>query len=1170
MHCPKCQNRNPPNAKFCNECGTAFNPESQPSSATPFREAERKRITALFSDLSGYTAMSEKLDPEEVKEITSHIFDETKEIIKKYEGSIEMFAGDGILALFGVPIAHEDDPLRAIRAAREIHDFVESLNPLYETKVGRALSMHSGINTGLAVTADMDPEKGTHGVTGDAINLASRLSDLAGSGYILIGTETYRACQGQFSFEALNPVKVKGKSHSIPIYKLLSGNTPPSTVSHGRQVFSEMVGRDREIDKLELQVMKAINGEGSVVNISGEAGIGKSRLIAELKKREVMRRVTFLEGRAISIGRNLSFHPIINLFKHWANIVESDSEARSIAKLKQAIRTVHSEGTDEILPFVGTLMGMKLWGRYAERVEGIEGEALEKLILKNLRDLMIKGSELQTMVIVMEDLHWADDSSLGLLQNLYGLTEKHRLLFINVFRPGYLGESGTNVTSGAHELIDIQSLGKQDSEALINNMLEIRGLPFSIKEQILDRAGGNPFFIEEVVHSLIDDGMVVRGSHGFEVTKKIDQVVIPPTINDVLMARIDRLEEETRELVKVASVIGRSFFDRILKDVADSIDKVDDRLSYLKDVQLIRERKRLQELEYLFSHALTQEAAYESTLLQQRKVLHLKVAQSIEKVFQERLHEFYGMLAHHYGLAEDADKTEEYMTKAGEEALKSSASSEALNYLQEALKLYLAKYGHDADPEKLANLEKNIAIAYHNKARWAEAVEYFDKVLIRWGTQIPKSDSRGIASGLWGFLVLLKVVFVRLPSSKQVPTKKDIQKLEVKLMAGEALVYFDPPRMLLAGLDGFRHMTKFDISRFPKTANYWSGLSTALTFSGVVPLPICNRLLEIAKRYVDQRDISGRLRVMLGSTMINAAQGEWGKINVFDEDFLNSSLGIGEFFIVSTQLRRDGLVKTEQGEFTPVQKAIDRLDTIGENYDQFWTILIGLELKVNFLLMKRFAREALSVAEKGVLYAQERGNEIFEMLLLGFKAEAYQFLGDLEDARDSIFQAAQLHKKQHMVSPFYLAPFLSSQLFVNTQQLKQAMQLENDQDVVQLSKRARVSGKMALKNAPKCAQYRTKTLRLVGDYYWLMDKQEKALKWWDKAIHECERLGARPDLSRTYFEVGKRLLDPENKHTKLNGVDANSYLEKAETLFDEMGLVQDMDDLKKLRHLSES
>jgi hypothetical protein len=356
-----------------------------------------------------------------------------------------------------------------------------------------------------------------------------------------------------------------------------------------------------------------------------------------------------------------------------------------------------------------------------------------------------------------------------------------------------------------------------------------------------------------------------------------------------------------------------------------------------------------------------------------------------------------------------------------------------------------------------------------------------------------------------------------------------------------------------------------NISRIPKISCYWSTLSGGFALSGLVPFPVYNRLHEIAKRYVGQTDIRDRLSAKVASTFISAPKGEWENVKYLDEDFLNSSLGIGEFFHVSTQLRRYGLVKTEQGEFALAEKAIERLDTIGETYDQFWAILLGLELKANFLLMKRFAREALSVAEKGYLYAQERENESFEMVLLGFKAEVQQLFGDLEGARDTISQASQLHKKQFLVSPFYLAPYLASRLFIDTQQLQQAIRLEDNQGIAQLSTRAQKTGKMALKNARKHAQYRTKTFKLMGDYYWLIDKQSKALKWWGKTIKEGERLGARPDLSRTYFEVGKRLRDPENKHTKLNGIDADGYLEKARKLFEEMGLDRDLDDLEKIK-----
>jgi len=408
MKCPNCQTELPETANFCFTCAKGLNVGEQPPRPSSIPETERKRVTALFSDLTGYTAMTERLDPEEVKEITGRIFNGVKAVVSKYEGFIEKFVGDGVLALFGVPRAHEDDPVRAIWAALEIHGLVEALSPRYENKIGRALSMHSGINTGLAITADVDEEKGTHGVTGEAINVAARLSDLAETRDILVGSDTYRASQTHFTFQTLKPVKIKGKSEPIPIYKVLFEKAATARVSQEMRVSSEMVGRDQELAKLELHVLKAVNGQGSVVNVFGEPGVGKSRLLAELRQRDVISRVSFLEGRSISIGKNLSFYPVIDLYKQWARIKEDDTQTEASNKLETSIRRVCEDEADEVFPFVATMMGMKLSGKHSQRIEGIEGEALEKLILKNVRELLIRSTELIPIVIVMEDLHWAD------------------------------------------------------------------------------------------------------------------------------------------------------------------------------------------------------------------------------------------------------------------------------------------------------------------------------------------------------------------------------------------------------------------------------------------------------------------------------------------------------------------------------------------------------------------------------------------------------------------------------------------------------------------------------------------------------------------------------------------------------------------------------------------
>jgi len=1110
--------------------------------------------------------MTEELDPEQVKEITGRIFTGVKQIVAKYEGFIERVMGDGILAFFGVPRAHEDDPIRAIHAAREIHELVKSMSPQYEEKLGAPLAMHSGINTGLVVTADVDPDKGTHGVAGDAVNVASRLSGLASPGEILVGHDTHVRAEGFFTFEDLGLRKVKGHTEPVHIFKVLNVRRDRGAVRFDRQVSSEMIGRDKELDKLEFQVMKAINGEGSVVNVIGEAGIGKSRLIAELKKSHIMKRVTLLEGRAISIGKNLSFHPIIDLLKQWAEIGEGDPETVAFDKLERAIRAVHPEEANEILPFVATLMGMKLMGKHAERVKGIEGEALEKLIFKNVRELMIKGAELRPTVVVTEDLHWADTSSIELLDALYRLVEKRQIAFINVFRPGYFDSSDGKVATIEQRLpahyveIALQPLDKTNSETLIDNMLAIKGLPYTVKRQIVDRAGGNPFFIEEVVRSLIDEGAVAKRDDGFEVTEKIEKVVIPPTINDVLMARIDRLDERTRELVKIASVIGRSFFDRIIKDVADSIEDVDDRLAYLKDVQLIRDRMRMQELEYLFKHALAQEAAYESTLLQQRKALHLKVAQSIEKIFHERLHEFYGMLAYHYGKGEDLAKAEEYMTKAGEEALRSSGSSEALHYYQEGLRLYLLKYGATADPEKVAKFEKNIGIALCNKAQWTKALEYLEKVLQRWGVSVPKTNLAGAIQLVCDLVVVLKTLYLPSCTAKAVPSERENEIFELMYKVEMALWHTDVIRWIFSDTAGLRRSTRHDIAKMPNGPEWWAGAAGGFSAGGI-SFNLADRCLEYSRQMGISRD---NVPYAMFNTAKQFCQGSWNEIEKMDQHLIDQGLRDGDLWHVSVYMLAYGLTKAEQGDFEQLTDVIERFFLTGERHDYALAILCALLLRADYFVRKRQLHEALAKSKEGMSYFGEQGSENEEMWILGLRGEAQLLLGDIVGSKETIIQACVIDERQKRVAPMYAACYLVARFMADIQAVQEirAKTSSNDPNI---RRNAYRSGKAALRNARKYAPYRTKIFRLMGLYYWLIGKQRKALKWWGKSIKEGERLGARPDLSRTYFEVGKRLLEPQSKYEQLNGIDAKGYLDKAEKLFREMGLEHDLDELERVR-----
>ena len=343
FECPSCKTKIPLGKKFCGECGYNLKHAKEVSehksgtdtlsgrpttkiSASDVHsiEGERKHVTVLFSDLIGYTTMSERLDPEEVREITTHIVDEISKIISKYEGFIEKYAGDAVMALFGADASHEDDPVRAIKAAREIHNLVDSLSPQYEERIKQPLSMHTGINTGLVVTGEIDLEKGTHGVAGDTVNVAARLSALGNAGEILVGRDTYYQSEGYFDFKALEPTAIKGKFTPIRVYKVLAPKEQPIKIHRLHGLKADLIGRTVEMNQLSDAVHKLKEGTGSVFSICGTAGTGKSRLVHEFKVSLNLKKIQWLEGHAYPHNQNIPYAPLINLLSRSLQIKEGD------------------------------------------------------------------------------------------------------------------------------------------------------------------------------------------------------------------------------------------------------------------------------------------------------------------------------------------------------------------------------------------------------------------------------------------------------------------------------------------------------------------------------------------------------------------------------------------------------------------------------------------------------------------------------------------------------------------------------------------------------------------------------------------------------------------------------------------------------------------------------
>ncbi|MEE9612114.1 MAG: adenylate/guanylate cyclase domain-containing protein [Desulfatiglandales bacterium] len=707
MKCPKCQFDNKKEAKFCKKCGTkleltcpscghSYEEDSlfceqcgqrldevvEAEKAMLETEGERKYVTALFSDLSGYTAMSEKLDPEEVKEIMSRIFGEITQVVTKYEGFIEKFMGDAVMVLFGVPKAHEDDPIRAIKVAREIHELVDTFSPVVEKRIGQPISMHTGINTGLVVTGEVDMEKGTHGVTGDTINLASRLSSLAKAGEILIGPDSYRQAEGHFVFESLEPTKVKGKAKPITPYRVVGETKVRTRLEAAEQRgFTHYTGRKQELVTLHACLEKAMAGQGQFVTVVGEAGIGKSRLLFEFRHSLDRERITVLEGRCRSYGIDTPYLPMVNALRRGLDLKEEDSPARLSEKAVANIRSI-DPALEQYLPHYLDLLSIPS-DEYT-MPKSLKGEDLRRALQKALVAILTLNTRPKPMVVIFEDWHWADEASDLALKHLVNLIASYALMLVVLCRPEYKARWGS---LEIHTPLILKPLGHPNTEDIVKSMFRVDGLPEGMGDMIHERTGGNPFFTEEVCNSLLENEVVLVKNRQVSLTQSLKNLHLPDTVYAVISTRFDRLEGEAQETLRLASAIGREFAQRILERITPTPEELSKPLEDLKTLDLIQQIRVLPEAEYIFKHVLTQVVIYKTLLFKRRKELHGLVGQAIEELYADRLEEHYEALAYHYQNSTYLEKAIHYLDLAGDKAARFFSLEEARRQYRAAIEL---------------------------------------------------------------------------------------------------------------------------------------------------------------------------------------------------------------------------------------------------------------------------------------------------------------------------------------------------------------------------------------------------------------------------------------------------------------------------------------------------
>jgi len=544
---------------------------------------ERKQVTVMFADISGFTAMSEKLDPEEVRSLINACFERLGQAIDRYDGHIDKFIGDEIMALFGAPVAHENDPERALRAALDMMQTLKAFNHEHAAQIPKPLALHFGINTGLVIAGGIGTSyRQDYSVMGDTVNLAARLEDLSEAGEILVGEDTYRLTAPLFEFETLKPVKVKGKAQPVRVYRLLKAKAQSGGQIRGIEgLYSPMVGRTTEFSTLTDIMQRFYQGQGGVVSVMGDAGLGKTRLIQELSYKCMEQgQAHWAEGRALSYAESASYlvtrHVLRNMLGLGPETTPDDAES----VLRDEISQILPDQTSDVYPYLAHLLEIHLDDDATQRIKYLEGQELHRRIIEAAKNFIVARARHTPQVMVWEDLHWGDPSSLRLLETLLPLTEQCALLFILVYRrPVRQSEIWTfhqqicNNLDHIHIKLDLPPLTPAESGQLLDNLLGV-SLQEKIRQLIITKAEGNPFYLEEVIRSLIDRGAIkpAKNGEGWIATPHLGEIKLPDTLQGIIMARIDRLDPQTKRVLQVASVVGRNFAYKTLAQVTAEAD----------------------------------------------------------------------------------------------------------------------------------------------------------------------------------------------------------------------------------------------------------------------------------------------------------------------------------------------------------------------------------------------------------------------------------------------------------------------------------------------------------------------------------------------------------------------------------------------------------------------
>jgi class 3 adenylate cyclase/tetratricopeptide (TPR) repeat protein len=1119
-------------------------------------EQERKLVTILFADVVGSTRLSQHLEPDHILEIMDSGLKRLASPVEAYGGHVSRFMGDGFQAVFGTPVAHEDDPARAVRAGlqiiQEAQAYAQELKHRWELP---SFQIRVGINTGVvAIGGQTEFEDTMMGLT---VNLAARLESAAPPDGVLISLHTYKQVGALVEAEKHPAIHAKGFDEPVPVFlvKAMSAHPEAKRALGAYDISSPLVGRDEELKALAGALQRLKDGHGGIVGIIAEAGLGKSRLVEESHRSISGDHYLWLEGNTRIDGRSITYWPFREILRQQAGISEDDNEDQAWEKLDRSVSELLPDDKADILPYLASLLNLRIAEEYAERVKYLDGDAMRGHIFYAFRQLFVRLSQMYPVILVFEDLHWMDEASTKLLMHLLPLSQQVPLLTIGTSRP-YRDSPVVSLWGFVRrDLPDcylelrLLPLSPGESSQMVEKLLQIESMSTRGREMIIQKAGGNPFYVEEVIRSLIDNRAVEwnAATGRWKATQHIDLSYIPDTIQGLIAARIDRLGNDIKRVLRNAAVIGQSFPYSVLRAVASKVPNLDTRLLELQQVEMIMESRAKPELEFRFKHALVQEVVYESIVLQKRKALHGRVGQAIEDLYGDRLDEYYVLLAYHYAQSEAWEKAQYYLLKAGDQAGRLAADAEALTIYQQAIAAYVQAFGDEWDTLQRANLDRKIGEAYTRQGDIDQALANFHRAMSLLDAPFPTSPLQ-VRLAIVGESLrqTIQRLVPRLFSKRGASIESAVVDEEIYLYEdlGWIYVFQNAERFILCMLK------ELNLSERQKNP---FGIAMASSGFGIVfdliPIyPLAQIYHRIAMRRVEKTENPiAKGQVYFGLSVHEFYQGDIDGAIESANRSLEFYSKAGDLHLIGQGKAALALGVFQKGDLSQLAMISEELVRLGQesNVPQSWGH--GLHFQGVVLRLQGKMDQAIHIQKQAGQMAEKVMDSQAQVLIRAELALCYLYSGLLAEALALLRELEDTKRGDNSLFPHAIGRVIYAQTTAYLTVAEGSSGADREKWLREANRSCRESIKF-IKSLPV---YLSEALFFKGKYEWLRGKTDKARRYWHRSLAEAESLGMSYALAMTHFEMGYRFGERE-------------HLEKAGAIFSDIGAEYDAARTRKL------